>query len=79
MKSWLFTILRNTWLNQLRKRRNGAQVVGSKLRMTFADSIAEPTNSSRDLYVSEMETEQVRAAIQELPVEYREIILLREY
>ena len=26
-----------------------------------------------------METEQVRAAIQELPVEFREIILLREY
>jgi RNA polymerase sigma-70 factor (ECF subfamily) len=26
-----------------------------------------------------METEQVRAAIQKLPVEFREIILLREY
>jgi len=26
-----------------------------------------------------METEQVRAAIQELPVQFREIIVLREY
>jgi RNA polymerase sigma-70 factor (ECF subfamily) len=25
MKSWLFTILRNIWFNQLRKRRNGSQ------------------------------------------------------
>ena len=27
MKGWLFTILRNVWLNQLRKRRNGPQMV----------------------------------------------------
>ncbi|SRR5713226_3545481 len=44
-----------------------------------ANSIVEPSKDSHDLYVSKMETEQVRAAIQELPVEFREIILLREY
>src|SRR5260370_40718235 len=27
MKGWLFTILRNIWLNQLRKRRNGPQMI----------------------------------------------------
>jgi RNA polymerase sigma-70 factor (ECF subfamily) len=30
-------------------------------------------------YLDGLETEQVRAAIQELPVEFREIILLWEY
>jgi RNA polymerase sigma-70 factor (ECF subfamily) len=78
MKSWLFTILRNIWLNQLRKRRNGPQVIEIE-EDGVANSIAEPSKDSHDLYVSKMEAEQVRAAIQELQVEFREIILLREY
>jgi RNA polymerase sigma-70 factor (ECF subfamily) len=44
-----------------------------------ANSIPEPSKNSYDLYVSKIDAEQVRAAIQELPVEAREIILLREY
>ena len=76
VKSWLFTILRNIWFNQLRKRRNGPQMVDVE---DGAANIAEPSSDSYDLYVSKMEAEQVRAAIQELPVESREIILLREY
>ena len=79
MKSWLFTILRNIWFNQLRKRRNAPQMVGIEDGDGVADSIIEPSKDSYDLYVSKMEAEQVRAAIQELSVEYREIILLREY
>jgi RNA polymerase sigma-70 factor (ECF subfamily) len=79
MKGWLFTILRNIWLNQLRKRRNGPQVVEIEIEDGAANSIAEPSKDSYDLYVSKVEAEQVRAAIQELPVEFREVILLREY
>jgi RNA polymerase sigma-70 factor (ECF subfamily) len=78
MKSWLFTILRNIWFNQLRKRRNAPQEFEIEVG-GVADHIAEPSKNSHDLYVSKMEAEQVRAAIQELPVESREIILLREY
>jgi RNA polymerase sigma-70 factor (ECF subfamily) len=44
-----------------------------------ADCIVEPSKDSHDLYVGKLEAEQVRAAIQELPVECREIVLLREY
>ena len=79
MKGWLFTILRNLWLNQLRKRRNGPQMVEIEVGDGVANNIAEPSKDSHDLYVSKVEAEQVRAAIQELPVESREIILLREY
>ena len=75
MKSWLFTILRNIWLNQLRKVRNGPEMV----EMEAENGVVEPSKNSHDLYVSKMETEQVRTAIQELPVRFREIILLREY
>jgi RNA polymerase sigma-70 factor (ECF subfamily) len=44
-----------------------------------ANSVVEPSKDAHDLYVSKMQAEQVRAAIRELPVEFREIILLREY
>jgi RNA polymerase sigma-70 factor (ECF subfamily) len=79
MKGWLFTILRNIWLNQLRKRRNGPQMVEIEVGNGVADDIVEPSKSSHDLYVSKVEAEQVRVAIQSLPVEFREIIMLREY
>jgi RNA polymerase sigma-70 factor (ECF subfamily) len=79
VKSWLFTILRNVWFNQLRKRRNGPQMIEIEAEDDVANSIAEPSKNSHDLYVSKMEAEQVRTAIQKLPVEFREIIVLREY
>ena len=79
IKSWLFTILKNIWLNQLRKRRNAPQMVEIEAGDDVANNIAEPSKNSHDLYVSKLEAEQVRAAIQQLPVEFREIILLREY
>jgi RNA polymerase sigma-70 factor, ECF subfamily len=79
MKGWLFTILRNIWLNELRKWRNGPQLVGIDLVNGVADSVVEPSMNSHDLYVSKLAAEQVRAAIQELSIEFREIILLREY
>jgi RNA polymerase sigma-70 factor (ECF subfamily) len=79
MKGWLFTILRNIWLNELRKWRNGPQLVEIDLADGVADSVVEPSRNSHDLYVSKIEAEQVRAAIQELSVDFREIILLREY
>jgi hypothetical protein len=78
-KGWLFTILRNVWLNQLRKWRDGPQMIGMDVGDGIANSVAEPSKDSHDLYVSKLEAEQVRAAIQKLPVEFREVILLREY
>jgi RNA polymerase sigma-70 factor (ECF subfamily) len=77
MKGWLFTILRNVWFNQLRKWRNGPHMIDAGDGV--ADSIADPSKDSHNLYASKIEADQVRAAIQELPVDHREIILLREY
>jgi RNA polymerase sigma-70 factor (ECF subfamily) len=79
MKGRLFTILRNVWLNQLRKWRNGPQLVEVEVGDAVANSVVDPSRDSHDLYVSKVETEQVRAAIQELPIDCREVILLREY
>jgi RNA polymerase sigma-70 factor (ECF subfamily) len=79
IKGWLFTILRNIWFNQLRKRRNGPQMIEMGNGDGISNSIVEPAKDSHELYVSKVETEKVRAAIHELPIEFSEIILLREY
>jgi RNA polymerase sigma-70 factor, ECF subfamily len=79
IKSRLFTILRNIWFNQLRKRRSGPEKVETALDDSFANEMVEPSKSSYDLGVGEMERERLRAAIQKLPLGFREIILLREY
>src|ERR1700721_4786775 len=39
VKGWLFTILRNIWFNQLRKRRNGPQMVEIEAEDGVANSI----------------------------------------
>lgn len=76
---WLLTILRNVWLNQLRKWRNCPQVVEIDTDTGVINSVGSPAKDSHDLYASQLETQRVRAAIQRLPLTFREIILLREY
>ncbi|WP_035359825.1 sigma-70 family RNA polymerase sigma factor [Edaphobacter aggregans] len=79
IKGWLLTILRNVWLNQVRRRRHGPQMIQTEFGDDVASSLIEPSKGPHDLYVSKIEVEQVRAAIQELPLQFREVILLREY
>src|ERR1700716_1675144 len=55
MKGWLFTILRNVWLNQLKKRRTGPQIIAIDVEDSVAAGIAEPSKDSYDLYVSKIE------------------------
>src|SRR5215469_17900019 len=77
VKSWLFTILRNIWFNQLRQRRSIQLVAldGEKGPTDIADTAKNPYA----LYVSKMKHKLVHEAIQQLPVDFREIILLREF
>ena len=79
VKSWLFTILRNIWLNQLRHARTAPQIVELEAHESIADVAIETSKDPHAQYVSKMEQEKVRNAIQQLPEEFREIIILREY
>jgi RNA polymerase sigma-70 factor (ECF subfamily) len=79
IKGWLFTILRNIWLNQLRRRRNGPQFVDLDAEAGDATNLAAAIKNSHDQYVSKLEKEQVQIAIKKLPLGFREIIVLREY
>jgi RNA polymerase sigma-70 factor, ECF subfamily len=76
MKSWLFSILRAVWLNPSRRRPNRTEIgVGE----VIVNGIVEQSEDGYCLYVDKTETDRVRTAIQQLPVDLREIILLREY
>jgi len=77
-KSWFFTILRNIWVKQLRKRQSSPRLFETDMDNSFANEMAGPSKSSHDLYVTNTGREQVQAAIQELPVDFREVIVLRE-
>ncbi|ADV84310.1 RNA polymerase, sigma-24 subunit, ECF subfamily [Terriglobus saanensis SP1PR4] len=79
MKSWLFTILRNVWRNQLRQRRNGFQFIENGVDETDTYTAVEPSKSPYALYEEKMEREELQRAILSLSVPLREIILMREY
>lgn len=79
VKSWLFTILRNVWLNQLRQRRVSPELIELDADGNEVNEPADGTQDPHADYVSQSERGQVRAAIQQLPIEFREIIILREY
>jgi RNA polymerase sigma-70 factor (ECF subfamily) len=79
VKSWLFTILRNIWLNHLRHERAGPKIAELDSDENLADVSVATTEDPLDLYLRKRQRERVRAAIQQLPIEFREIIVLREY
>ena len=79
LKSWLFTILRNVRLNQVRNRMdrpNKIEMDEPDRRPEFQDkSLKDPLS----LYLSKVKKADVRIAIEKLPDAYREVILLREF
>ena len=79
VKSWLFTILRNIWLNQLREQRAAPKIVELDVEESIADVAVETSEDPLTSYINKVERQRVRQAIQQLPVHFREIILLREF
>lgn len=79
LKSWLFAIMRNIWINQLRRTRSGPRFVELDAeeadRAQWLDRMA---NDPHVVYLRKLEREEVHAAIERLPRRYREIIVLRD-
>lgn len=79
LKSWLFAIMRNAWLNQLRHARSGPRFVELESeeedRTQWLDNLA---NDPHEVYIRKLEREEVRAAIESLSRSHREIIVLRD-
>jgi RNA polymerase sigma-70 factor (ECF subfamily) len=74
IKSWLFVIMRNAWLNQLRHRQTGPRFVELETEEIVTDVSLNP----HVVYLRKIEREQVQEAIAQLPANYREIIVLRD-
>lgn len=79
LKSWLFVIMRNAWLNQKRHQRNGPRFVELEADGEFfKPHLLQAGDDPYVVYLRKLELTEVRAAIESLPRQYREIVLLRE-
>jgi RNA polymerase sigma-70 factor (ECF subfamily) len=74
-RAWLLTIVRNTFYNWLQKNRPAAAV--SQID-DEALAIEDVSANAELLHLQQADAETVRRAIAELPVEFREIVVLRE-
>ena len=67
------------WLNQLRERRTAPNLIELDADENGAYEPADAAQDPYSAYAKSVEREQVRATIQQLPQEFREIIRLHEY
>ena len=69
MKAWLFTILRNEYFSQLRKKKRKREV--EDVDGELVNQLASPANQESHLDVADL-----RVAMQQLPDDQREAIIL---
>jgi RNA polymerase sigma-70 factor, ECF subfamily len=74
LKGWLFVIMRNAWLNQLRHKNSGPRFV----ELDFGEPVVQTQENPHVVYLRKLERQQVRDAIESLPHAYREIVMLRD-
>ncbi len=73
-RAWLFTIVRNTWYSRV-SRRAGAEA--SPLDTT-TDEPVDQTLTPEARLLQQHTVERVRDALEQLPVDFREVLVLRE-
>ena len=74
-KAWLLTIVRNTSMTWLQRNRNAGATLG------FEETVDDPKDRSPDpeeLLLISCDREEVRQALQQLPSDFCEAIVLRE-
>jgi RNA polymerase sigma-70 factor (ECF subfamily) len=79
VKSWMFTILRNIWLNQLRQPGVAVSMPGTDIDQFLPEFGTSSAKDPHSLLLICLDQDQVRQAISQLPIESREVILLREF
>jgi RNA polymerase sigma-70 factor (ECF subfamily) len=80
VKSWLFTILRNVYLNQIRHQRSGPPIVDMEDQfLDLPDTAGSGELDPLSNYLATLKRQDVHRAIESLPSVYREVIILREF
>jgi RNA polymerase sigma-70 factor (ECF subfamily) len=82
-KVWLFTILRNVWINQWRRRTKGPEFIllgktrgdGGSLEEWLSDERERP----EDHFDRNVVSGNIRLAISDLPEVFREVVVLRYF
>jgi RNA polymerase sigma-70 factor (ECF subfamily) len=79
LKGWLFVILRNAWLNQIRHMKNGPLFIELDGESGEAPAwLADRSHDPYVLYLRKLDREEIRQAIESLPTLQREIVVLRD-
>ena len=74
-RAWLFTIVRNTWYGRFPRRASHAVVhVGDEDPDDRADVSLDP----EEKMIQQQTVEHVRRALETLPTDFREVLVLRE-
>ena len=79
LKSWLFTILRNIRLNQIRDNRSKPRSVETDGPSSTPEIEDKSSKDPFSLCLTKIKQADVRKAIGNLPAAYREVIVLREF
>jgi RNA polymerase sigma-70 factor, ECF subfamily len=79
VKSWLFVIMRNAWLNEIRHDQAGPKFVELESETALAADEHETINSPHVIYLKNLAKLQVQEAVERLPEAYKEIIVLRDF
>jgi len=70
LDSWMYRIMRNTWIDETRLRSRRGQTVGSQ---DEAETVADPLVAEPEMRLQAL---SVEAAVAELPAEQREVVAL---
>jgi RNA polymerase sigma-70 factor (ECF subfamily) len=81
LKAWLFTILRNIWINQRRRQTQGPDFLPLTTETPDGGAPEAWITDNRQcpdiLLERELLQESIRKAIEDLPTVFREVIMLR--
>ena len=78
-RAWLLTIVRNTTFTWLRQHRMQELTITIEDNCFDSASLATTVSPSPELQlVQQADADQLRQAIEQLPVEFREVMVLRE-
>lgn len=82
-KVWLFTILRNVWINEWRRRANGPEfILLGKHRgdcVTLQGRLEDRRERPEDCLERNLMLEKIGRAIADLPEAFREVVVLRYF
>ena len=74
-RAWLFTIVRNTWYGRFRRRAGSPALTVAD---EDADNRADASLDPEARLIQQQTIEEVRRALETLPTDFREVLVLRE-